>query len=302
MSSPTVLFDAPGPRGMRRNRVITVVGWVAIAAFVVALGWRLRGEFTAAKVGPFVDPAANAGTIWTTYLLPGLLNTLIAAAVSVVLALILGLLLGCGRLSPWRWVSAPCGVLVEFFRAVPVLLMMIFSWYFYIFVLHLPSQWQSFAGVVTGLTLYNGAVIAELVRSGVHGLPRGQAEAGLAIGMTTGQVLASIQLPQAITAMLPALVSQLVVILKDTALGTAITYTDLLQQGSELSTWKGNIIATFTLLAVFYIVLNVLLSRVAGAVETRLRRSRRGPSASTLAAVDQEVTVAAAESAAHEPR
>ncbi len=166
--------------------------------------------------------------VWTEYLIPGLINTLKAAAISIVLAVVFGLVFGMGRLShngPIRWV---CGIVVEFFRSVPVLLMMYF--FFQLFAFNnssAPTTTRS-PRSCSALTLYNGSVIAELVRSGVHGLPSGQSEAGLSIGLTAGQTLRSIQLPQALTAMLPALVGQLVVILKDSALGTAITYPELL--------------------------------------------------------------------------
>lgn len=272
MSEPTVLFDVPGPVGLVRNRIITVVGWVLLIGVVGALGYGLRNEFTAVKLQPF----AESGT-WLYYLLPGLRNTLLAAAAAVVTSVVLGFVLGAGRLSPVRWLNGVSSLFVEFFRAVPVLLMMIFGWYFFIFVVGLQGFSASFAGVVIGLTLYNSSVIAELIRSGVHSLPRGQGEAGLAIGMTQGQVLTTIQLPQAVTAMLPSLVSQLVVILKDTALGVAITYTDLLKQANDLSTNKGNLVVTLIVVAIFYILINSGLTTAAGTLERRLRTSTKGP-------------------------
>ncbi|MVA75662.1 ABC transporter permease subunit [Auraticoccus sp. F435] len=271
MSVNSVLFDHPGPSARRRNTVITVLGWLAVLALLGALGWGLRNEFTALKLRPFAD-----GESWRFYIVPGLLNTLKAAGIAVLTSVVLGLALGCGRLSPVRLVSRVCGVLVEVFRAIPVLLMMIFWYYIAIYVLVLGREVAPLFGVVMGLTLYNASVIAELVRSGVHSLPRGQREAGLAIGMSEGQVLTSVQLPQAITAMLPSLVSQLVVILKDTALGTAILYTDLLKQLNDLATYRGNVVAAMVFAAVVYIALNFALTSLAQLVERRLRRSSRG--------------------------
>src|SRR5699024_982245 len=131
------------------------------------------------------------------YLLVGLQNTLVAAAYSIVLAVVFGLLFGVGRLSSSRIIRWTCGVVVEFFRAVPVLIMMIGGWIFCAQVLRVSPDLSPLLGVVIGLTLYNGSVIAELVRSGVHGLPSGQREAALAIGMTRGQSIRSIELPQA---------------------------------------------------------------------------------------------------------
>jgi glutamate transport system permease protein len=189
-----------------------------------------------------------------------------------VLAGVFGIVLGMGRLShsaPIRWVS---GIVVEFFRAVPVLLMMYFS--FQIFSVNdvFGADYNSLAAVVVGLTLYNGSVIAELVRSGVFSLPKGQSEAGLSIGLTPGQTLRAIQLPQALTAMLPALVGQLVVVLKDSALGTAILYPELLQQAKDVGTAYGNVIPAYVLAALLFILINYALSLLAQRVEQRLRR------------------------------
>ena len=169
-----------------------------------------------------------------------------------------------------------CGIFVEFFRAVPVLMMMFFAYYFGLFTLNISGSALPLFGAVVGLTFYNSCVIAELVRSGVHSLPRGQREAGYAIGLTSGQTLTSILLPQAITAMLPSIVSQLVVILKDSALAYNIAYLELLRQGQNLAVYEGNLIPTLIVLAVIYILINWALTRVARALEARLRTGKRG--------------------------
>jgi glutamate transport system permease protein len=180
-----------------------------------------------------------------------------------------------GRLAETRWLRAPCGVFVEFFRAVPVLMMMYFAYYLGLYALGIGGSALPLFGVVVGLTFYNASVIAELVRAGVGSLPRGQREAGLALGLTPTQTLFNIQLPQAITAMLPSIVSQLVVILKDSALGAAITYTELLRAGSNLGTAFANTIPALIVVALLYIILNYALTKVAGAIEHRLRTGKR---------------------------
>lgn len=270
----SVLFDAPGPRARIRNRVITAITVVAVLAVAWVVYSRLdsRGQLTAAKWEPFLT-----ADLWRTYVLPGIEGTLTAAAVSIVLALILGFVLGVGRLSthtPIRWVSS---VLVEFFRAVPVLIMMIFAYFLYAFYDVFPSKYLALAGVITGLTLYNGAVIAEIVRAGVHALPRGQAEASSALGMTWGQTMRSVLLPQAVTSMLPVLISQLVVVLKDTALGYQITFVEMVRQGTVIGSAYGNYIPALIVIAVLMIALNFSLSWFATWLEKRMRRSRRGP-------------------------
>src|ERR1700752_4642411 len=224
----SVLFEAPGPRAPARNRVFNVVTVLVIALVLWVVYSRLKekGQLTAAKWEPFLT--AN---LWKTYILPGVQGTLTAAAVSIVLALALGFLLGVGRLSAHPAIHWPCSVVVEFFRAVPVLIMMIFAYFVYADYDVFPSKHLALAGVITGLTLYNGAVIAEIVRAGVNALPRGQSEAASALGLLPGQTMRLILLPQAITAMLPALISQLVVVLKDTPIGYQITFLEMVRQG-----------------------------------------------------------------------
>lgn len=276
MSAQAVLFDAPGPRARRRHRILAVIGALVILGLLALI---IRGlanpdnnQFTAQKWAPFLDPVT-----WTAYLLPGLLDTLKAAGLAVLLSLVVGTLLGLGRLSEVTAIRRVCGVLVEFLRAVPVLVMMLFVYYFCVFVLAVQGGASTFAGVVGGLTLYNSAVIAELIRSGVFSLPKGQGEAAMAIGMRPGQVLITVLLPQAVTAMLPSLISQLVVILKDTALGYIISYSELLRSGQTLSTQYGNLIPALLVIAVMFIAINYTLSVIARVVERRLGRAKRGP-------------------------
>ena len=273
MSTQTVLFDAPGPKARIRHRVLTGIGaLIAIAiAYVVYLKFDEAGQLKASMWEPFVtDPA-----VWTSYLIPGLKGTFIAAGISIVLAVIFGLLFGMGRLSPIGPVRWFCGVIVEFFRAVPVLLMMVFAYFGYFATSDLvPNVHAPLAAVVTALTLYNGAVIAELVRSGVHGLPKGQSEAGLAVGLTPGQVLRSIQLPQALTAMLPALVGQLVVVLKDSALGYGITYLELLTWSKTLGSAYANTVPAYIVAGILFIIINYTLTKLAVYLEGRLKKRR----------------------------
>jgi glutamate transport system permease protein len=284
--SATVLYDAAGPRALVRDRIIsvlTLLGAVAIVAVVIAK-LNAKGQLSAEKWKPFAT-----ADLWRTYILPGAEGTLTAAALSIALALALGLVLGVGRLSssrPMRWVS---GTVVEFFRAVPVLIMMIFAYFLFALYDVFPSKQLALAGVVTGLTLYNAAVIAEIVRAGVNALPRGQAEAASALGLRPGQTMRLILLPQAITAMLPALVSQLVVVLKDTAIGYQITFVEMVRQGTVIGSQYGNYVPALMVIAALMIAVNVTLSWVAVRLERRLRRTRRSAAAPAAAAKLAEV-------------
>ena len=280
----SVLFDSPGPRARIRNRAITAVTLVLVLIVALVIYSRLnsKGQLTAAKWEPFLT-----GNLWKTYILPGVEGTLTAAAVSIVLALVLGLVLGVGRLSHHNGIRRTCSVIVEFFRAVPVLVMMIFAYFFFAAYDIFPSKYLALVGVITGLTVYNGAVIAEIVRAGVNALPRGQSEAAEALGLRWGQIMRSILLPQAITSMLPVLVSQLVVVLKDTAIGYQITYLEMVRQGTQVGSSYGNYVPALIVIAVLMICVNFALGAFATWLEGRLRRSKRGPEPMHVAPVTQ---------------
>ncbi|MGP3688846.1 amino acid ABC transporter permease [Streptomyces sp. IBSNAI002] len=274
----SVLYDTPGPRAKARNWLYS---GIFVVLFGLALWWALslmaeKGQLDAEKWTPFVTD----GQIWTTFLIPGLLETLKAGAIAMVIALPLGALLGIGRLSDHAWVRGPVGAVVEFFRAIPVLILMVFGSQLYVQFTDIPSEHRPLYAVVTGLVLYNAAVIAEIVRAGVLSLPRGQTDAAKAIGMRKGQTMAYVLVPQAVTAMLPALVSQLVVILKDTALGGSLLgLGELLSMNRQISANYSNTIATLVVIALIYIVVNFALTSFASWLEARLRRSKKGTGA-----------------------
>ncbi|MFI9808117.1 amino acid ABC transporter permease [Streptomyces sp. NPDC052301] len=281
----SVLYDTPGPRAKRRNALLSVVFVVLLAALVWWV-WRTMDDKQQLKWAlwqPFTTSEA-----WTTYLLPGLVNTLKAAALAMVIALPLGAVFGIARLSDHRWVRIVAGVVVEFFRSIPVLLLMLFANEFYNRYTQVTSDDRPLYAVVTGLVLYNASVLAEIVRAGILSLPKGQTEAAYAIGLRKGQTMSTILLPQAVTAMLPAIVSQLVVIVKDTALGgVMIGYGELLSERGTLAANYANVIASFIVVAAVYIVLNFALTSFASWLERRLRRSKRSTGA-VLGAEDIE--------------
>jgi glutamate transport system permease protein len=283
--SGSVLFDAPGARARARNRLFNVVTALVIALVIWVVYSKLNstGQLTAAKWEPFLT-----SNLWTTYVLPGVQGTLTAAAVSIVLALVLGFVLGVGRMSTHTAISWVCAVIVEFFRAVPVLIMMIFAYSLYAQYDVFPAKHLALAGVITGLTLYNGAVIAEIVRAGVNALPRGQSEAASALGLQWGQTMRAILLPQAVTSMLPVLISQLVVVLKDSAIGYIITFLEMVRQAVQLGASYGNLLPALIVIAALMISVNFALSFLATRLERRMRRSRRGPAPLETKAVEQE--------------
>ena len=261
----SVLYDAPGRRARARNRVYTALGVLLIAGVVGVVVWRLQatGQLTAAKWNPFTF-ALIQQAIFT-----GWLATVKAAAVATVLELALGALLAAARLSTSRALSRPVTWVVELLRGPPVLLMML--WFFYASRGAIPVFWC----VVLGLTLYNAAIISEILRAGVLALPKGQREAGLAIGLAPGEVTRLILMPQAVRAMLPSLVAQVVVILKDTALGFIVSYQELLRVGSQLGTQFFNMVPTFIVIAVVYVGTNAVVAGLAKVLERRMSQTAR---------------------------
>jgi len=272
MSQATVLYDVPGPRARRRNRVLTAVFTVAFAALVALVAWKLgqKDQWAAQKWKPFLR-----ADIWTRHIIPGVAGTLKAAAIAAVLALAFGIVFGVARVSRHWWISMSAGAFVELFRAIPLLLLIFFASYVPGALTDFTWNPSALQAVVFGLTMYNGSVLAEVVRAGIRAVPNGQSEAGYAIGLRKGQLMRLILVPQAITAMMPAIVSQLVVLLKDTALGTIIAYDNLTSNVSILQNLYTNAIPAAIVIACVYIPINLALSWIATQLERRNRRRGR---------------------------
>jgi len=223
----SLLYDLPGPRARARHRAAGVIGAAGLAALVGYVGYRFwtTGQFDALRWRQFEYQAVQ----WE--LLHGLAATLKAAGLGAAFALPLGALLAAARLSEHRVLRAPAVAVVELFRAIPLLILIFFGYYVPLqYGLALDKLWA----LVIGLAVYNGSVLAEIFRAGILAVPRGQSEAAYALGLRKSQVMTSVLLPQAVRAMLPAIVSQLVVLLKDTALGFIITYPELLFVGKQI--------------------------------------------------------------------
>jgi glutamate transport system permease protein len=266
VSDSTVLYDLPGPGTRRRHGLYAVA---STAALVGLLCWLLvllldSGQFTAGKWIPFQYKGIQE------LLLRGLGNTLRAFGLAAVLSLALGGVLAAGRLSahrPVRWLAT---LLVEFFRAMPVLVMI-----FFIFV---ALRVQALPALVAGLTLYNGSVLAEVFRTGVNSVERGQREAAYGLGMRKTQVMSFVLVPQAVRAMLPTIISQLVVALKDTSLGYLITYEEFLHAGKLIASnldYDLPFIPVVMVISPIYIGMCMLLSWFAHWLARRQRRSPR---------------------------
>lgn len=271
----SVLYDAPGPSTRRRILWSSLVAAVVVLALLALVVARLAdgGQFARAKWSPLVDPGDPVFSQVWRLIGQGLKNTLVAAALAMVLSLLIGTALAVVRLLLRRMARLPVVGLIELLRGVPVVITIFFAYRVLPELgLDLASLWY----LVIGLTGYNAVIIAEIVRAGVASLPRGQTEAAYAIGLTRWQTMREVLLPQAVRVMLPALISQLVVVLKDTSLVAVLGgYTELLRQGQLIIQNLGNPIQVFFVVALLFVVINYALSRLAVYVERRLSRGRR---------------------------
>ena len=264
----TVLFDNPGPRTRVRHRIYTVIVLLVLAVLLAAALRQLwiKEMITPDQWEAFAEPQIISGLLEDL-----VLGTLASAVVAIALAVTFGAVFAAGRLSDRAWIRWPSWAIVEFFRAVPVLLM-IFVMFF-----GFGSTLGTFWSLVLALMLYNGSVLAEIFRAGMLAVPRGQSEAAYAIGMTKSQVMRMILAPQALRSMLPAIISQCVVALKDTALGFAIGAVGIVNVGERiyLAPTYDNPFAVGIVLAAVFIVINYSLGKLAEYVEGRQRRQGR---------------------------
>ncbi|GES33423.1 amino acid ABC transporter permease [Streptomyces angustmyceticus] len=287
MSGASVLYDVPGPRAKVRNRVYMVFGSVALVALLAFVVLRLdaKGQFDAAKWDIF-----NYAGVRTS-IRDGVLATLQVFAIAAVLSLVLGVVLAVARLSehkPVRWVATG---FIEFFRAVPLLITVYALWVIILSNredLGFSGNQAQFWALVLGLTVYNGSVQAEVLRAGVNSVPKGQSEAAYALGMSKTQVMSTVLIPQAVRSMLPTIISQLVVTLKDTSLGYIILYEELLYNARSISTniivdGDDTYVPVLIVTGSIYVAMCLALSALANWIERRGRRAKTGIGVSAAA-------------------
>ncbi|MEZ3159772.1 amino acid ABC transporter permease [Microbacterium sp. BWT-B31] len=260
MSGSSVLFDAPGPRSRRLSLIASIVGGVVILGVLAWVVWTLAMPRVS---GGVPVPAILDPVRWDIFADPevwgaigrGTIATLQAAAVAAVGAIALGIVFSLLRSSAIGWVRVPTAWLLEFLRGMPVLLMMLF--------ILLVASTGAFWAVVIALVLYNGTLIGEALRAGLASLPRGQREAALSVGMREFQSKMLVEFPQAFRQMLPIIVAQLVVLLKDTSLGYIVGYHELIRTTmNQLASFYGNryLFSLFFVTLAIYLAINLTLS------------------------------------------
>lgn len=262
LSIREILYEKPGPRARRRVAAATAVSLLALAALLAAVVRRfyVTGQLDARYWSFFAR-----ATTWR-FLGQGLAGTLKAAAAAGVMAFCMGFLLMAGRLSARKPLRAVCAALVEFSRGVPTLL---FIYFFFLiapqFGIQLPPFWKISAPVAISAA----GVVAEVLRSGVNAVPKGQGEAALSLGMRDGQVFLKIVFPQALRTVIPALISELVIVLKDTTFAYVVNYADLMQNAKVLISNYDALLSVYLVAAVIYILINCLLNQASVAAARR---------------------------------
>lgn len=257
------LYEAPGPKTHRKMLIGTVITalLVALAAGLIVHRFYVTGQF-APRYWTFFTQV----TTWT-FLFEGFKGTLEVSVVAGIISLILGLVLMLGRTSKLRVLSLVCRVVTDFFRGVPSLLLIYF---FFLIIPQYGLKMDSFWMITLPVALAASGVLAEVFRAGVNAVPVGQTEAAESLGMMPAKIMRKIVLPQAIRYVIPTLISQLVVVVKDTTVAYVVSYPDLLQNARVLITNYDSLVSVYFVIAIIYIVLNYLIHRSSLAVSRKL--------------------------------
>lgn len=257
------LFEAPGPRTHRRMVVGTIVS-ALVVLWLVYLVWHqfyVTGQFAPRYWSFFAQ--------WPTwrFLIDGFRGTIAVAVTAGVISLVLGMLLMLGRVSENRALSAACRVVIDFFRGVPSLLLIYF---FFLIVPQYGIKMPSFWMLTLPVALAAAGVLAEVFRAGVNAVPKGQVEAAYSLGLTRGKVMWRIVLPQAIHYVIPSLISQLVVVVKDTTVAYVVSYPDLMQNARVLITSYDSLVSVYLVVAIIYILINYAINQASAYVSRRM--------------------------------
>lgn len=256
------LYEAPGPKTKRKIMVGTAVSAVVVALVLLAIVGRFyaTGQLDARYWTFFLE--------WSTwrFLLQGFAGTVRVALTAGAISLVLGMLLMLGRISKVKPLSAACRVVIDFFRGVPSLLLIYF---FFLVVPQYGVKMSSFWMLTLPVALAASGVLAEVFRAGVNAVPRGQVEAAMSIGLSPAKTMLKIVLPQAVRYVIPSLISQLVVVVKDTTVAYVVSYPDLMQNARVLITSYDALVSVYFTIALIYILINYAINKASVAVANR---------------------------------
>lgn len=198
-------------------------------------------------------------------------GTLRLALPAIVLGFILGTFIGLARLARSRWVNLPALIYIEFFRGVP--LVMVIFWFWFIVPVLAGKSLPEYSVALSAFVIFEAAYLAEIVRAGIQSVPHGQVQAAIGTGLSRAQMMRHIVLPQALRNMIPALVTQFIVLLKDTSLASIIGYVDLTKAAQIVNNREIRPFELYLFIAVVYWLCSFAMSRYAGYLESRIGKA-----------------------------
>ncbi|WP_291527392.1 amino acid ABC transporter permease [Bifidobacterium sp. UBA744] len=256
------LFEIGGPRARRRIRIGTILSAVVLAALVAWIVYRfyLKGQLDSQYWYFF-----GQLNVWE-FIGMGLVGTMRAALGAGVIALFVGLVLMLGRTSGWapvRWVAT---AFIEFFRGTPTLL---FIYAMFLVPAQMGLKISTYWMVVIPVSAYASAVLAEVYRAGVNAVSSGQKEAGVSLGLSKWQNFRYVVMPQMFRIVTPTLVTQLVVVVKDTSFGYVVTYPELMVNAKVIIANFSSLVPVYLVVALIYVLINLAISRFANWLSRR---------------------------------
>jgi His/Glu/Gln/Arg/opine family amino acid ABC transporter permease subunit len=201
----------------------------------------------------------------------GALLTAELTLVSILIGTVIGTVAGVGRLSSHRLLSWSVAAYVTLMRGVPLLVTLLFLYYYYYGLPSAGIKLDAFTVGVIALSITSGAYIAEIVRAGIQLIDPGQMRAARSLGMSYAKAMRRIILPQALRRVLPPMTNEALTLLKNTALVSTIALADLLRSGLEVMTWQANTFSPFAGVALFYLALTMPLIWLNARLEQRYR-------------------------------
>ena len=258
------LYEAPGPKTKKRIVIFTAVSLAALAALIFLI---IRQFYITGQLNEKYWSLFTRFTTWK-FLAEGLVGTLQVALVSSVVAFVIAFLLMVGRINRNKIVSWISTALIELSRGIPTLL---FIYFFFLVAPQLGLKLPTFWKISLPVALSAAGVVAEVLRSGVNAVPKGQTEAAVALGMRSVTVFTKIVFPQAFRYVIPSLISELVIVLKDTTFAYVVSYADLMQNARVLISNYDALLSVYLVVALIYILINYLLNQASVAVAKRLK-------------------------------
>ncbi len=257
-----VLYEKPGPKTRRLIAVFTVISVLLLA---LMLFFAIRSFYVNNQLNPKYWYFFTKATTWQ-FIGKGLAGTFEAAILAGIMAFIMGFAMMLGRISKFSAVSRLTIALIEFTRGVPTLL---FIYFFFLIAPTMGLKLPSLLKISLPVAISASGVVAEVLRSGVNAVPKGQREAGLCIGMTEWMTFIKIVFPQGFRYVIPALISEIVIVVKDTTYAYVVSFPDLMQNARVLISNYDAMLSVYLVTAVIYILINYILNKIASFIEKK---------------------------------